>query len=87
MALPSADLLWYLAVLSGWSALIAQGLAWSARKTFRALLKAPLTEEVEHMTHVSERQIGRRTVSGFFLSGLSILCFCAWLASSWIPLS
>jgi hypothetical protein len=87
MALPSADLLWYLAVLSGWSALIAQALAWSARKKFRALLKAPLTEEVEHMTHVSERQISRRTVFGFLLSGLSILCFGAWLASSWIPLS
>jgi hypothetical protein len=71
--------LWYLAVCSGWLAVIALGFGWHARRKFRALLKAPLTEEVEHMTHEWEKHVTRSTAAGFVLSGFSLLCFALWL--------
>ncbi len=48
---------------------------------FRTFLKAPLSEEVEHQTHVWERRFDRWTTLGFLMSGLSILCGIAWLVS------
>ena len=72
------SLLWNIAVFSGWFAVIAHGLAWHARRSFKALLKAPLTDEVEHMTQVREWQITCWTAIGLFQSGFSVLCFVLW---------
>jgi hypothetical protein len=44
-------------------------------------LKAPLSEEIEHQTHVWERRVNRWTALGFLMAGLSILCGIAWLVS------
>jgi hypothetical protein len=73
------SLLLNIAVYSGWITVIAHGFAWYARRKFRALLKAPLTDEVENLTHLWERQIARWTATGHFMSGLSILCCIVWL--------
>ncbi|WP_230532291.1 hypothetical protein [Microvirga roseola] len=72
-------LMWNLAVLSGWLAIGALVLAWYARRRFHALLKAPLTEEVEHQTHIWEHHIPRWTSIGLWLAGLSLLSCAAWL--------
>jgi hypothetical protein len=73
------NLLWYVAVSTGWLAIIAHSLAWYAGQKFRALLKAPLSEEVEHKTRLWEQQIGLWTAIGIIMSGLSILSFASWL--------
>ena len=75
------DLLWHLAIIFGWLALIPLGGGWYAHRRFRAFLKAPLTEEAEHLTHVWERRVTLWTATGFVLSGLSILCLMSWLIS------
>jgi hypothetical protein len=53
----------------------------SSSAVFRAFLKAPLSEEIEHLTHVWERRVDRWTALGFLMAGLSILCGIAWLVS------
>jgi hypothetical protein len=75
----SKDLLWYVTVSMGWLAIMAHSLAWYAGQKFRTLLRAPLSEEVEHKTHLWEQQIGPWTAMGFVTSGLSILSFTIWL--------
>lgn len=75
------DLLWLLAIAFGWLAVVPLGGGWYARNRFRALLKAPLTEEVEHLTHVWEKRVYRWSVIGLSMSGFSVLGFLAWLIS------
>jgi hypothetical protein len=72
-------LLWKLAVVVGWLSIIPLGGGWYARRRFRILLKAPLTDEVEHLTHLWEGRIPRWTNIGLSMAGFSILCFIAWL--------
>jgi hypothetical protein len=73
------DLLWYLALTSGWLAVISLGYGWYARRRFRTFLKAPLTEEAEHLTHVWERRVTRWMKIGLSMSALSILCLVSSL--------
>ena len=73
------NLLWYVAVSMGWLAVMAHSLAWYAGQKFRALLKAPLSEEVEHKTRLWEQQIGPWRAMGLVMSGLSIFSFAIWL--------
>jgi hypothetical protein len=73
------ELLWYLALTFGWLAIILLGSGWYARRRFHALLKAPLTEEVEHLTHVWERRVTRWIRIGLSMSALSILCLVSSL--------
>jgi hypothetical protein len=75
------DLLWIVALLAGWLAIICLIGGWYAGAKFRTLLKAPLSEEVEHLTHVWEKRVDRWTALGFLTSGLSILCIIGWLVS------
>jgi hypothetical protein len=75
------DLLWILAFLAGWLAIICLVGSRYAVAKFRTFLKAPLSEEVEHQTHVWERRVNRWTALGFLISGLSILCGIGWLVS------
>lgn len=75
------ELLWILAIAFGWLSLIPIAIAWHGRKKFRALLKAPLSDEVEHMTHVWERRVARGTAAGLSLAVLSLLCFGLWIFS------
>jgi hypothetical protein len=75
------DLLWLLAVLSGWLAIIFLAGGWYARKRFHAFLKAPLSEEVEHQTHVWEARVSRWTILGSSMSVFSLLCLVALLVS------
>ncbi|PVE21085.1 hypothetical protein DC522_28485 [Microvirga sp. KLBC 81] len=75
------DLLWLLAVLCGWLAIIALAGGWYARKKFHGFLKAPLSEEVERQTNVWEARVSRWTILGSFMSGLSLLCLVAWIIS------
>jgi hypothetical protein len=77
----ASDLLWSLAVLSGWLAIICLVGGWYAGAKFQTFLKAPLSEEVEHLTHVWERRVDRWTALGLLTSGLSVLCIIGWLAS------
>jgi hypothetical protein len=72
-------LLWYLALTFGWLAIILLGSGWYAHRRFLAFLKAPLTEEAEHMTHIWERRVTHWTTAGLALSGLSIICLVSWL--------
>lgn len=72
------DLLWIGAILLGWLSILSLIGTWHARRKFHALLKAPLTEEVEHLTHVWENRVARWNLCGLILAGLSILCFAAW---------
>lgn len=78
------DLLWYTALISGCLAITLVAGGWYARRKFRTFLKAPLTEEAEHLTHVWERRVTRWTVIGLALSGVSILCSVSWLISGHI---
>jgi hypothetical protein len=73
------DLLWYLTLASGWLAVILLGSGWLARRKFYAFLKAPLTEEAEHSTHIWEQRVTCWTVAGLSMSGLSIICLVSWL--------
>ena len=73
------NLLWYVAVSMGWLAIIAHSVAWYAGQKFRALLEAPLSEDVEHKTRLWEQQIGPWTAMGLVMSGLSIFSFAIWL--------
>jgi hypothetical protein len=75
------DLLWIVAVLSGWLAIICLLGGWYAGAKFQTLLKAPLSEEVEHLTHVWERRVDRWTALGLSMAGLSILCIIGWLVA------
>lgn len=79
------DPLWYLAIIFGWLAIISLGGAWYAGRRFQALLKASLTEKVEHLTHVWERRVTRWTAAGLALSALSLLCLIVWLIGGIIP--
>ncbi|MPR13397.1 hypothetical protein [Microvirga tunisiensis] len=79
------ELLWYLALTSGWLAIILLGSGWYARRRFRAFLKFPLTEEVEHLTHVWEKRVSLWTAAGLTFSGLSIICLVSWLIAGMIP--
>lgn len=79
------DLLWYLTLTSGWLAIILLGSGWYARRRFHAFLKAPLTEEAEHSTHVRERRVTRWTGAGLSMSGLSIICLVSWLIAGTVP--
>jgi hypothetical protein len=78
-------LLWYLPLTSGWLAIILLGSGWYARRRFRAFLKFPLTEEVEHLTHVWEKRVSLWTAAGLTFSGLSIICLVSWLIAGMIP--
>jgi hypothetical protein len=73
------SLFWYLALTSGWLAVILLGSGWYARSRFRAFLKAPLTEEAEHSTHAWEQRVTCWSVAGLALSGLSIIFLMFWL--------
>ena len=72
-------LLWNLAVVLGWLSPLVIAMGYYARLKFRSLLKAPLTEEVEHLTHLWERRVSRWTVLGILTPGLSIACFIGWV--------
>jgi hypothetical protein len=76
-----SDLLWIVALIAGWLAIICLFGASYAGAKFRTLLKAPLSEEVEHLTHVWEKRVDHWTTLGFLMSGLSILCIIGWLVS------
>jgi hypothetical protein len=76
-----SGLLWILAFLAGWLAIICFVGSRYAVAKFRTFLKAPLSEEVEHLTHVWERHVSRWTALGLSMSGLSILCIIGWLVS------
>ena len=73
------DVLWFSAVVLGWLSIIPHGIAWYARRSFRAFLKAPLTDEAETMTHFWERHARRWNIVGLSMSGLSILSLVLWL--------
>jgi hypothetical protein len=75
------DLLWIVALLAGWLAIICLIGGWYAGAKFRTFLKAPLSEEVEHLTHVWEKRVDRWTALGLLKSGLSILCIIGWQVS------
>jgi hypothetical protein len=79
------NLLWHLAIIVGWVAVISLGYGWYARRRFRAFLKVPLTEEVEHLTHIWERRVTHWTAAGLALSSLSIICLVFWLSAGMIP--
>jgi hypothetical protein len=79
------DLFWYLALTSGWLAVILLGSGWYARRRFHAFLKAPLTEEAEHSTHIWERRVTRWMVAGLSMSSLSIICLVSWLIAGTAP--
>ena len=70
-----------MAFLAGWLAIICLIGGWYAGTKFRTFLKAPLSEEIEHLTHVWERRVDRCTALGLLMSGLSILCAIGWLVS------
>ncbi len=76
-----SDLLWIVALLAGWLAIICLVGGWYAGAKFQTFLKAPLSEEVEHLTQVWERRVDRWTALGLLMSGLSILCIIGWLVS------
>ena len=76
-----SDLLWIVALITGWLAILCLAGGWYARGKFRTFLKAPLSEEVEHLTHVWERRVNRWTALGLLISGLSILFIIGWLVS------
>jgi hypothetical protein len=67
--------------VAGWLAILCLAAGWYARGKFRTFLKSPLSDEVEHLTHVWERRVDRWTTLGFVLSGLSILGVIGWLVS------
>jgi hypothetical protein len=73
--------LWYLAVGVALASVTVHGFNWYARRRFRHLLKAPLTEEVEQQTHLWERHIAISGPVGIGLSALSLLCFAGWLVA------
>lgn len=75
----SGDFFWTLAFLLGWLAVFMLAMAHHARRRFRQLLKAPLTEEVEHLTHLWEGRLKLWMTFGFLLSAVSLSCFAAWL--------
>lgn len=79
------DLVWYLAIVFGWVSMSSLGCGWYARQRFQAFLKAPLSEEAEHLTHVGERRVTRWTRVGLSLAGLSILCLTSWLIAGVLP--
>jgi hypothetical protein len=79
------DLLWYVALTSGWLAVILLGSGWYARSRFRSFLNDPLTEEVENSTHIWERRVTRWTAAGLSMSGLSIICIVSWLIAGTVP--
>lgn len=79
------DLFWYLALTSGWLAVILLGSGWCARRRFHAFLTAPLSEEAEHLTHVWEKRVTRWTAAGLSMSGLSIICLVSSLIAGMIP--
>jgi len=74
------SLLWSGAVVLGWLAVLSLCGVWYARGRFHSLLKAPLDDEVEHLTHLWEHRIARWRTVGLVTSGLSILLFGSWLA-------
>jgi hypothetical protein len=76
-----SDLLWIVALVAGWLAIICLVGGWYAGAKFQTFLKAPLSEEVEHLTQVWERRVDRWTALGLLMSGLSILCIIGWLVS------
>jgi hypothetical protein len=76
-----SNLLWIVALIAGWLAIICLIGGRYAGAKFQTLLKAPLSEEVEHLTHVWEKRVDRWTALGFLTSGLSILCIIGWLVS------
>lgn len=76
-----SDLLWIVALISGWLAIICLVGGWYAGAKFRTFLKAPLSEEAEHLTHVWEKRVNRWTSLGYVMAGLSILCIIGWLVS------
>jgi hypothetical protein len=75
------ELLWIVALVAGWLAIICLIGGWYAGAKFQTLLKAPLSEEVEHLTLVWEKRVNRWTALGFLTSGFSILCIIGWLVS------
>ena len=76
-----SDLLWIVALIAGWLAIICLVGGWYAGAKFRTFLKAPLSEEVEHLTHVWEKRVNHWTALGLLTAGLSILCIFGWLVS------
>lgn len=76
------NLMWDLAVIFAWLSPFVIAMGYYSRHKFHALLKAPLTDEVEHQTHVWEHRVRRWTVLGLFVPGVSILCFVIWLVLS-----
>ncbi|MFC4174238.1 hypothetical protein ACFOYU_19675 [Microvirga sp. GCM10011540] len=79
------DLLWTLSLLLGWLSVAVLGGAWFAKERFRALLKAPLTDEVERLTHLWEHRVGFLMKAGLSTAALSILCLAAWLFIETLP--
>jgi hypothetical protein len=76
-----SHLLWIVAFVAGWMVIICLIGGWYAGAKFRTFLKAPLSEEVEHLTHVWERRVDRWRALGLLISGLSILFIIGWLVS------
>lgn len=76
------NLMWDLAIIFGWLSPVVLAMGYYARKRFKALLKAPLTEEVEHQTHAWEHRVRRWTILGLLIPGISIICFIAWFVLS-----
>lgn len=75
----SGDFFLVLAIVLGWLAIVPLAMAQLARGRFRKLLKAPLTDEVERLTHVWEGRVQLWMALGIALSGASLACFAAWL--------
>ncbi|MCB5175209.1 hypothetical protein [Microvirga lenta] len=75
------DVLWTLSLLLGWLSVAALGGAWYAKEKFRALLKAPLTDEVERLTHLWEHRVGFLMKAGLSMAVLSVLSLAAWLVT------
>ena len=69
-----SHLLWIVALLAGWLGIICLIGGWYAGARFRTFLKVPLSEKVEHLTHVWGKRVDRWMALGFQMSGLAILC-------------
>lgn len=68
-----------LAFILGWLAVLMLVMAHHARGRFRRLLKAPLTDEVEHLTHLWEGRVTLWMGLGSLLSIASLACFGVWI--------
>jgi len=73
------NLLWGLAIVSGWLAILPLAGGGDAPRRVFVLLEAPLTGGGGTQAPVWERRSTGWTAVGLALAGLSILCFIGWL--------